>query len=208
MKTIEQNDAERRRVPQRPTRSSDAGFTSSTSRASIVLVQSKTLTVDDPAFRAVATEASRDARTPSRKVTKLRSPLAPGNAGLISTDGHSALIQFSPKGTLRRGRRSTSTRSSPRRQGAEAHPGLLRRRGRRASTDKALDAMFNRQLAKAGHDLDPAHARHPAARARLARRAPDPAAPRAHRRRSPRSGLVALPSQIVPMDERSPRSSS
>ena len=34
------------------------------------------------------------------QVTKLRSPLAKGNEGQISKDGHAVLIQFSPKGTL------------------------------------------------------------------------------------------------------------
>jgi len=62
-----------------------------------VLVQSNDKTVDDEAFRTVVV------RTVSildsfPQVEKLRSPLVPGNEGQISKDGHSALIQFSPKG--------------------------------------------------------------------------------------------------------------
>jgi uncharacterized membrane protein YdfJ with MMPL/SSD domain len=68
-----------------------AGF--QTPAGESVLVQSKTLTVHDAAFRAVVSDTigrlSRQA-----DVRRIESPLAPGHTGQISKDGRSALIQF------------------------------------------------------------------------------------------------------------------
>jgi RND superfamily putative drug exporter len=62
-----------------------------------VLVQSKSLTVSDPAFRAAVQDvATSVARLP--EVQRVRSPLAAGNAGQIGKDGHSALVQFEIRG--------------------------------------------------------------------------------------------------------------
>src|SRR5262249_55930227 len=62
-----------------------------------VLVQSNTATASGPAFKrelraALATLSS------LRQIEGIRSPLAPGNRGQISKDGHSALIEFEMKG--------------------------------------------------------------------------------------------------------------
>jgi len=68
-----------------------AGF--QTPAGESVLVQSKTLTSADPAFRAVVAQAiGRLSHQPD--VRRIESPLAPGHAGQLSKDGHSALIQF------------------------------------------------------------------------------------------------------------------
>src|SRR5256885_4489390 len=62
-----------------------------------VLVQSRSVNVHDPAFRAgvndVVARFSQD-----RAVTHVRSPYAPGNSGQISKDGHSALVTFDVRG--------------------------------------------------------------------------------------------------------------
>ena len=62
-----------------------------------VLVQSKTLTAQDPAFRRTvrAVVAGLNGR---RQVRGIRSPLSHRNAGQISNDGHSALVQFDLRG--------------------------------------------------------------------------------------------------------------
>ena len=75
----------------------DGGFALD-EQSEFVLVQSDTRTVDDPAFRAVIGDAVTMLRG-FNQVEKLRSPLAAGNEGQISTDRHSALIQFSPEGS-------------------------------------------------------------------------------------------------------------
>ena len=72
-----------------------AGF--SQPAAENVLVQSKTLTVTDPAFRAaIASVAARLRTLP--QVEDVRSPLSPAAAKTISPDRHAALVQFSIRG--------------------------------------------------------------------------------------------------------------
>ena len=62
-----------------------------------VLVESKTQTLSDPAFRAAVADV---VRTVSKQpdVQNVRSPFAPGNAGQVSDNRHSALVQFEIKG--------------------------------------------------------------------------------------------------------------
>ena len=62
-----------------------------------VLVQSRSVTVRDPSFRAAVNDvASRFSRDGA--VKNVRSPYAPGNSGQISNDGHSALVTFDIRG--------------------------------------------------------------------------------------------------------------
>src|SRR5262245_24483316 len=97
MKTIDENDSNVGEARRGDHIIRDAGF-SLDEQMEYVLVQSDTQTAKDAAFRAVVTDAIATLeRFP--QVDKLRSPLAPGNEGQISSDGHSALIQFSPNGT-------------------------------------------------------------------------------------------------------------
>ncbi len=66
-----------------------------------VLVQSRSLHTSDPAYRrelgAVVARLGALAQ-----ITKLRSPLSPGNSGQLSRDGHSALIEFEMRGPAER----------------------------------------------------------------------------------------------------------
>ncbi|MGZ4388890.1 MAG: MMPL family transporter [Gaiellaceae bacterium] len=68
-----------------------AGFTSHADES--VLVQSQTATVRDPAFRAAVGDVI-SAVSAVPVVRDVRSPLAAGNAGQVSKDGRSALVQF------------------------------------------------------------------------------------------------------------------
>jgi RND superfamily putative drug exporter len=72
-----------------------AGF--SQPAAENVLVQSRSLTVTDPAFRATIERVAAKLRQ-LPEVQNVRSPLDPGGAGAISKDRHSALVQFSIAG--------------------------------------------------------------------------------------------------------------
>jgi uncharacterized membrane protein YdfJ with MMPL/SSD domain len=71
----------------------DAGF--SEAAGEMVLVQSKTLTVKDGAFRAAVKDVE-GAVSAQPSVTNVQSPLTKG--GTVSEDGHSALVQFDIKG--------------------------------------------------------------------------------------------------------------
>jgi len=73
-----------------------AGF--SQPAAENVLVQSRSLTVADPAFRATIARVTAKLRT-LPEVQNVRSPLDAGGTGAISKDRHSVLVQFSIAGT-------------------------------------------------------------------------------------------------------------
>jgi RND superfamily putative drug exporter len=73
----------------------DAGF--KTPATESVLVQSKTSTIDDDAFNATVASLVQTL-SGQREVTNILSPIEDPNAGLVSADRHSALIQFDVKG--------------------------------------------------------------------------------------------------------------
>jgi RND superfamily putative drug exporter len=75
----------------------DAGF--DRGDAESVLVQSKALSAQSPAFRKVVGEVTA-AVAAQEGVYELRSPYAAGNGGQISKDGHSALVQFRIDGKI------------------------------------------------------------------------------------------------------------
>ena len=134
MVTIDQNDTNVGEARKADHIIRDAGFKLD-EQMEYVLVQSTTTTAADPAFRAVVGEAIAKLES-FPKVTKLRSPLAKGNEGQISEDGHSVLIQFSPKGSLRRGHdvhRHDRRRAPPGAEGeSRLSPSSRRARHRRA----------------------------------------------------------------------------
>jgi len=176
----------------------DGGF-SLDEQSEYVLVQSTTKTVGDPAFRAVLIQVA-SALDSFPQVTKLRSPLAAGNEGQISKDGHSALIQFSPKGSYDEAITYIDSITAATNKVQDANPGFYVGQAGSASTGKALDEMFSSQLARAGLLSIPltliilllvfgslVGASIPLLLALTSVFAT--------------MGLVALPSQIVPMDE-------
>src|SRR5436190_16452034 len=63
----------------------------------LVLLQSSSLTATSARFHATVRDVVRrlEAHT---NVTNIDSPFAPGNAGQVSKDGHSALVQFDIRG--------------------------------------------------------------------------------------------------------------
>ena len=64
-----------------------------------VLVQSKTATVNDPAFRAAVNDVLQVV-SGSPAVKTIRSPLDPKNSGQVSRGGHAALVEFDIKGDV------------------------------------------------------------------------------------------------------------
>src|SRR3954451_22611135 len=102
-KQIDQNDAnvgESHRadlIIQKAGFNVDAKGKSIEEQSELVLLQSKTLTVHDPAFAAAIRDAVKTLQG-FPQVSKLRSPLA-GESDLVSKDAHSAMVQFTPKGS-------------------------------------------------------------------------------------------------------------
>jgi RND superfamily putative drug exporter len=107
-----------------------------------VLIQSRKITIHDPAFRAavndVTTRFSHDA-----VVKNVRSPLAPGNAGQISKDGHSALVTFDIKGDADKADDKAKGLLAVTAAAQKAHPALLVQEAGDATADKALNDSFS-----------------------------------------------------------------
>lgn len=198
MQTIDQNDVNVGEARKGDHIIRDAGFPVD-EQMEYVLVQSPTRTATDPAFRAVVSQAIATLDSFS-KVEKLRSPYATGNEGQISADGHSALIQFSPKGTYEETTAYIDTITEAVAGLQHANPDYVVVEAGSSSTGKALDEMFGSQLARAGLISIPltlvillvvfgsvVGATVPLLLALSSVFAT--------------IGLVALPSQIVPMDE-------
>jgi len=73
----------------------DAGFAGHAGES--VLVQSKTQTVTDGAFRATVDDVVRTVSA-QPAVARVRSPLGRSNRGQVANDGHSAIVQFEIRG--------------------------------------------------------------------------------------------------------------
>ena len=79
-----------------------------------VVVQSDTLTVDDPAFRSTVDEVDGARSAPSTRSPRSSLRSTAEHAGQISPDRHAAMITVHAARRLTRGRRSTSTTSPTR----------------------------------------------------------------------------------------------
>ncbi|HET7047030.1 MAG TPA: MMPL family transporter [Solirubrobacteraceae bacterium] len=113
-----------------------------------VLIQSKKLTVRDPAFEAAVRDVVRRVSA-TGTVQKVRSPLAPGNRGEISRDGHSALVSFQIAGDQSRADDQVGASLAATAAAQKAHPSLRIEQAGDASADKALNKSFNDDFAKA-----------------------------------------------------------
>ena len=150
MKTIDTQDrtSARRTAPTRSSRSPASARP--TPQTEIVLIQSKTLTVNDPAFRAAIADVATSV-APFATIKNLRSPLDPAHADQISDGRPHGDRRLGHEGQRHGRRRRTSTRSRGHRRRGEAASGPLRRRGRAASAPtRRSNAMFNEQLEQAG----------------------------------------------------------
>src|SRR5437764_8260068 len=197
-KNIDQNDANVGQSHRADHILKAAGFQSDP-QTEIVLVQSKTLTAGTPAFRAVVSDVV-SAVTPFKTIKNLRSPYDAGQEDLISGDGHTAMVEFDMKGTNDEATKKIDALTASTAKVAKAHPDFYVGEAGSISSGKALNAMFNKQLASAGERSIPltliilllvfgaiVAAGVPLLLALTAVGAT--------------VGLVALPSHIVPMDQ-------
>ena len=148
MQTIDQNDSNVGEARRADHIIRDGGFTLD-EQSEYVLVQSPTATVSDPSFRAVVADAIA-AVEHFPQVTKLRSPLSPGNEGQVSGDRHSALIQFTPDGSYDEAVTYIDSITAATDAVQKANPDYYVGEAGSVSTGKALDEMFGSQLARAG----------------------------------------------------------
>jgi putative drug exporter of the RND superfamily len=126
----------------------DAFDLDKTGLGEFVVIQSKTKTVDDPAFRATIDEAV-DVLSGFEKVDKMQSPLRSGNEGQISADGHAALISFSPSGSYDEAALYIDTITDAVGDVQKAHPDFYVGEAG-VSTKKAVQKLVNSGIAQAG----------------------------------------------------------
>ncbi len=126
-----------------------AGFDSAKRFEEYILVQSKTHTASDPAFKAAVRDAiAATAATPA--ADHVRSPYAPSNRRQITKDGHAAYVGFYLEGDQVAAYKDVDKVLAGVDKAQKANPGFSIRETGGASAGKALDAMFNKQLAQAG----------------------------------------------------------
>ncbi len=114
----------------------------------IVIVQSTTRTVNDPAFRATVNDAVRSLQG-FDQAERIRSPFAAGNEGQISPDRHAAMIGFSPRGNLDEASEYIDTIAAATKRVQKAHPDFYVGEAG-VSTEKALNKLINGGIARAG----------------------------------------------------------
>jgi RND superfamily putative drug exporter len=115
----------------------------------IVLIQSKNLSATDPAFEATIAAVAKtlDGFPQARKID---SPLEAAHADLVSSDGHSAQVQYQPIGTFDEASLYIDKINTALDKTAAEHPGFEVNHIGSVTTTKATDAAFNSMLATAG----------------------------------------------------------
>src|SRR5262249_42599018 len=113
-----------------------------------VLIQSKKLTVRDPAFQAAVRDVVRRVSA-TGTVKDVRSPLVAANHGEISHDGHSALVSFRIAGDQSHADDQVGASLAATAAAQRAHPSLRIEQAGDASADKALNKSFGDDFAKA-----------------------------------------------------------
>ena len=114
-----------------------------------VLVQSTTLTADDPAFRAAVGDVVGTLR-PFAVVGKIDSPYTRGNRGQISQDGHSALVNFEFKSSPQDAMKISKPVEDAVAGVQKAHPELTIAEFGDGSSAREVEGQFTKDLAKAG----------------------------------------------------------
>jgi RND superfamily putative drug exporter len=127
----------------------ESGFGQTDPQTEIVLIQSKSQTIDNPAFRAAVNDVVH-AVSPFKVVKNLRSPLDPGYADQVSKDKHSVLVLWEMKGTEDAAKTKIDAITAATDRVAKQHPDLYIGEAGSISSGKALDEMFAKQLQSTG----------------------------------------------------------
>jgi RND superfamily putative drug exporter len=163
----------------------------------VVLVQSKSMTAGEPAFDAAVSEATRRLGDVG-SVSAIDSP-AHNSGGQVSADGHSALIEFQVSGNDVQAEERVDASLAATAATQRNNPDLRVEQFGDASANKTLEGVFNEDLEKAGKTSLPitllillvAFGALVAALVPLLLAISSVVAT---------MGLLALPSQLVPMD--------
>jgi len=126
-----------------------AGFPQSDPLTEIVVIQSDRLTITDTQFRSAIADVLR-AVAPFNTIDNIRSPLDPTNAGQVSADKRTALVEWQMRGDEKTAERNVAALTRATDSVAKVHPDLFVGEAGTASSSKAFNAMFSKQLAQAG----------------------------------------------------------
>jgi uncharacterized membrane protein YdfJ with MMPL/SSD domain len=113
-----------------------------------VFIQSKTGKATDPSYRAAVRDIERRLGA-NADVRKIESPYAKANAGQISRDGHSALVNFDIAGDPKQAQDKVDAILATTAAAQKAHPGYRIEQFGDASASKAVDKLFADDLHKA-----------------------------------------------------------
>jgi RND superfamily putative drug exporter len=115
----------------------------------LVLVQSSSKTVDDPAFRATVNDVIASVQG-NAAITKVKSPYDPANADQVSKDHRSVMVTWDMKGKYDQAKKKIDTIESSVNAAGDRHPGFYVGEAGAVSSQKALDKLFADQLKQAG----------------------------------------------------------
>ena len=125
------------------------GFPQTDAQTELVLIQSKKLSVNAAAFRSTVNEVV-DAVKGNPNIKNLKSPLDPANPDLVSQDRSTAMVTFDMKGKYDDAKNKIDPIEAAVAKIAMAHPDFYVGEAGAVSSGKALDKMFNDQLKTAG----------------------------------------------------------
>jgi uncharacterized membrane protein YdfJ with MMPL/SSD domain len=115
----------------------------------LVLVQSSSLTARSPQFRAAVADVMRRLQA-QPNVTNLESPFAAGAAGRVSSDGHSALVQFDIRGKSDDAQDKVEPILAAVAAAQDAHSQFTIEEFGGGSVSKGISDQFGKDLLKAG----------------------------------------------------------
>jgi RND superfamily putative drug exporter len=146
-KQIDQQDANTGQAHKADQILKQAGFQADP-QTEIVLVQSKTQTIHDPAFRAAVADVTATVEPFAAEYKNFRSPLE--HADQVTADGHTAMVEFDMRGTQKQAEKRIDAITTATGKIEARHPGFFVGEAGSISSGKALNDAFNSQLAKAG----------------------------------------------------------
>src|SRR5438445_6180831 len=115
----------------------------------LVLVQSSTRTVDDPKFRATVNDVVGTIRS-NPAIKNLKSSLDPGNTDKVSEDRHSVIVTWDMKGKYDVAKTKIDAIQASVANVGDRNPGFYVGEAGSVSSGKALDKLFSDQLKLAG----------------------------------------------------------
>jgi uncharacterized membrane protein YdfJ with MMPL/SSD domain len=125
------------------------GFPQSDPQTEFVLVQSRKLSVNAAAFRSTINDVVAAVKD-NPNIKNLKSPLDPAHPDLVSNDRSTAMVTFDMKGKYDDATKKIDPIEASVAKVAAAHPGFYVGEAGAISSGKALDKMFNDQLKLAG----------------------------------------------------------